>query len=43
VFGTLKRSYGYHRVRCFSHAANATQLTLLAIAYNLRRAAAIVA
>jgi IS5 family transposase len=41
VFGTLKRGYGYHSVRYYSLAANATQLRLLAIAYNLRRAAAI--
>jgi IS5 family transposase len=41
VFGTLKRSYGYRCVRYFSLAANATQLRLLATAYNLRRAAAI--
>ncbi|HEY7670420.1 MAG TPA: IS5 family transposase [Hyphomicrobium sp.] len=41
VFGTLKRCYGYTRVRYFSLAANATQLRLLAIAYNLRRAQAI--
>jgi IS5 family transposase len=42
VFGTLKRCYGYTRVRYFSLAANATQLRLLAIAYNLRRAATVV-
>lgn len=41
VFGTLKRSYGYRCVRYFGLAANATQLRLLVIAYNLRRAAAI--
>jgi IS5 family transposase len=41
VFGTFKRCYGYTRVRYFSLAANATQLRLLAIAYNLRRAAAL--
>ena len=41
VFGTLKRCYGYTRVRYFSLAANATQLRLLAIAFNLRRAEAI--
>jgi IS5 family transposase len=38
LFGTLKRSYGYRRVRYYSLAANATQLTLLAISLNLRRA-----
>ena len=42
IFGTLKRCYGYTRVRYFSLAANATQLRLLAIAYNLRRAAALI-
>lgn len=42
VFGTLKRCYGYTRVRYFSLAANATQLRLLAVAYNLRRAAAVI-
>ena len=41
IFGTLKRCYGYTRVRYFSLAANATQLRLLTIAYNLRRAATI--
>lgn len=38
VFGAFKRCYGYTRVRYFSLAANFTQLRLLAIAYNLRRA-----
>ncbi len=38
IFGTLKRCYGYTRVRYFSLAANTTQLRLLAAAYNLRRA-----
>lgn len=38
VFGTLKRSYGYTKVRYFSLAANTTQLCLLTIALNLRRA-----
>jgi IS5 family transposase len=42
VFGTLKRAYGYTSVRYFSLAANFTQLRLLAIAYNLRRAAVLV-
>ena len=42
VFGTLKRGYGYTRVRYFSLAANLTQLRLLAIAYNLRRALVLV-
>jgi IS5 family transposase len=39
VFGTLKRGYGYTKVRYFSLSRNFTQLRLLAIAYNLRRAA----
>lgn len=43
VFGTLKRSYGYRQVRYFSLAANTTQLHLLAIAFNLRRALALTA
>lgn len=43
VFGTLKRSYGYRRVRYVGLAANATQLRLLACAYNLRRAEALLA
>lgn len=38
VFGILKRCYGYRRVRYFCLAANLTQLRLLALAYNLRRA-----
>jgi IS5 family transposase len=40
VFGTLKRSYNYRKVRYFCLAANTTQLLLTAIAYNLRKAAA---
>lgn len=43
VFGTWKRGYGYRRVRYFSLAANATQLRLLCIAFNLRRAVALTA
>ncbi len=39
IFGTLKRSYHYTKLRYFNLAANATQLQLLAIAYNLRRSA----
>lgn len=39
VFGLMKRSYGYHRVRYFSLAANALQLQLICLAINLRRAA----
>jgi transposase, IS5 family len=38
IFGTLKRCYGYTRVRYFSLNSNLTQLRLLAIAYNIRRA-----
>jgi transposase, IS5 family len=41
VFGTLKRCYGYTRVRYFSLRANLTQLRLLALAYNIRRAGAL--
>ena len=37
VFGTLKRSYGFHRMRYFSAARNAVALTLACIAFNLRR------
>ena len=42
VFGTLKRGYGYGRVRYVGLAANLTQLRLLVCAYNLRRAEALV-
>jgi len=38
VFAVWKRSYGYRRVRYFGLARNSTQLTLLCIATNLRRA-----
>jgi transposase, IS5 family len=38
VFGTLKRSYGYARVRYRSLRANATHFLLLCLAFNLRRA-----
>lgn len=41
LFGIMKRSYGYRRVRYFSLARNALQLELLCIAINLRRAAAL--
>jgi IS5 family transposase len=37
VFGTLKRCYGFHRMRYFSKTRNATALVLALIAYNLRR------
>lgn len=43
VFGILKRCYGYRRVRYFGLAANLTQLRLLALAYNLRRAVVLTA
>lgn len=43
VFGTLKRSYRYTRVRFYSLRANAVDLCLLAIAYNLRRAVVLLA
>jgi len=39
LFGVMKRSYGYRRVRYFSLARNALQLELLCLAMNLRRAA----
>jgi IS5 family transposase len=39
VFGTLKRSYGYRRVRYHGLAANLLQLRFLCIAFNLRKAA----
>jgi len=37
VFGTLKRSYGFHRMRYFSATRNATALMLACFAFNLRR------
>jgi IS5 family transposase len=37
VFGTLKRSYGFHRMRYFSAARNAVAVILACIAFNLRR------
>ncbi|WP_245297136.1 MULTISPECIES: IS5 family transposase [Rhodomicrobium] len=40
VFGTLKRSYDYRRVRFFDLARNAVDLNLLCVAFNLRKAAA---
>jgi transposase, IS5 family len=39
TFGTLKRGYGYWRVRYFSLLANAVELQLKCFAFNLRRAA----
>ena len=38
LLGTMKRSYGYCRVRYFSLAGNAVHFDLLGIAINLRRA-----
>ena len=38
VFGTLKRSYGYSRVRYRGLERNAVEMLFKAIAYNLRRA-----
>jgi transposase, IS5 family len=38
TFGVLKRRYGYRRVRYRSLLRNASQLQLLAVALNLRRA-----
>jgi transposase, IS5 family len=43
VFGTFKRTYGYRRVRYRSLRANLLQLLLLCIAFNLRRADALMA
>jgi IS5 family transposase len=39
LFATMKRGYGYRRVRYFSLARNALQLELICVAMNLRRAA----
>ncbi len=41
VFGLMKRSYGYRRVRYYGLTANAVHLDLLCIAINLRRAEAL--
>ena len=38
VFGTLKRTYGYSRVRYIGLERNATEMWLKCMAYNLRRA-----
>ena len=38
VFGTLKRSYGFTKVRYYSLRSNTTQLMLMVTALNLRRA-----
>lgn len=37
VFGTMKRTYRLDRMRCFTQARNRVDLTLFAIAFNLRR------
>lgn len=37
TFGTLKRSYGYARVRYYSLAANTVELCLKCFAFNLRK------
>jgi transposase, IS5 family len=37
VFGTLKRSYGFHRMRYFCARRNATAVALACMAFNLRR------
>jgi transposase, IS5 family len=37
TFGTWKRGYGYRHVRYFSLVANACELQLKCIAFNLRR------
>lgn len=42
VFGTLKRSYGYSRVRYIGLERNATEMWFKCMAYNLRRADRIV-
>ncbi len=42
VFGTLKRSYGYSKVRYIGLERNATEMWFKCMAYNLRRAERIV-
>ena len=37
IFGTLKRSYRYNRSRYLSIGKNSLQLTIMGMAYNLRR------
>jgi len=37
VFGTFKRIYGLRRMRYFSHVRNSIALTLVCMAYNLKR------
>ena len=41
TFGTWKRSYGWARARYMGLTANATQLYLICIAFNLRKAVAL--
>ena len=41
IFGSWKRLYGYRRVKYRGLTRNALQLDLLVIAFNLRRAEAI--
>lgn len=43
LFGTMKRSYRLGRMRCFTQARNRVDLTLFAIAFNLRRWRSLVA
>lgn len=37
LFGTMKRTYRLGRMRCFTQSRNRVDLTLFAIAFNLRR------
>ncbi len=37
IFGTLKRSYNYSRARYLGLRKNSLQLTVMSMAYNLRR------
>jgi IS5 family transposase len=41
VFGTLKRTYGFTRMRYFTGARNLVAFLLACIAYNLKRSLAI--
>lgn len=43
VFGTLKRSYGFHRMRYFNQMRNAAAFALACMAFNLKRWNAIAA
>ena len=42
VFGTLKRTYGFARMRYFNAARNLVALLLACIAYNLKRSLVLV-